>query len=319
MRPFSLFLRPCRRTRRRSLCIAPAALAMIGAMTSCSGGSADDPPTGGAAGDSADELAADDAAHGDDVVPGDVAHAVTATRAVEAGRVELRITVSGPDGPLSLVHRAAFTDRGIRTEASSDMSEAAAVLADAGQQIDGDWSQPTRVIVDDDTVYSQLGPMAEVLGREPDDWVQARLADVSAAGADNDAMALALDPMGPLDVLSHPVKGIEEVDGSATTEVRGVPARHVRATLDLQAAEAAAPGSFEARLVAAGVDTLPVDVWLDDDGVVRRLSITVDAAGSLTTRFEVYDTGSDAGVEVTAPDPDAVVAVAPQHDQPDGT
>ena len=68
----------------------------------------------------------------------------------------------------------------------------------------GDWSHPTGVVIDGDAVYSQLGPMAEALGREPDDWVRARLAEVTVAGAENDALALALDPLGPLDLLYRP-------------------------------------------------------------------------------------------------------------------
>jgi hypothetical protein len=300
-------------------CAALAALAMIGVMASSADGPAapDDPPTSNGAG------AADSAGAADDDRDGDgLAGAVAATRALDHGRVELRITVASPARPVTLVHRAAFAERGLRVEAASDMSEAAAALVDAGEQLDGDWSQPTRVVVDGDTVYSQLGPMAEVLGRSPDDWVRARLADVTAAGADNDAMVLALDPLGPLDLLARPLTGLETVaaDGTDRTdrtdalEVRGVPARHVRATLDLRGAEAASPESFEGRLVASGVETLPVDVWLDADDVVRRLTVEVDAAGSMTTTFEVYDTGAADEVDVTPPDPATVVAVAPQRE-----
>jgi hypothetical protein len=80
----------------------------------------------------------------------------------------------------------------------------------------------------------------------------------------------------------------------------------VRATLDLTGADGA-PASFEARLVAAGVDALPVDVWLDADGIVRRLAVTVDDAGSLTTVFDVYDV--DADITVSPPRESEVVAV----------
>jgi hypothetical protein len=65
-------------------------------------------------------------------------------------------------------------------------------------------------------------------------------------------------------------------------------------------------GSFEARLVAAGVETLPVDVWLDGDRVVRRLQISLDATGSLTTTFDVFDVGAE--VDVAAPDPADVIS-----------
>ena len=85
--------------------------------------------------------------------------------------------------------------------------------------------------------------------------------------------------------------------------------RHLRATLDLSGAQAAPAASFEARLVAAGIDALPVDVWLDDAGVVRRLRVSLDSAGTMTTTFDVYDVGADVTVE--PPPADRVVEVAP--------
>jgi hypothetical protein len=310
---------PVRRSHLRLVppCVALAVLAMIVHMDSSAdepvepAASAEAPGATGATDDTTSpETGASPERAGAGAPADDLVEAVATTRLLDHGRVELRITVAGPAGPVSLVHRAAFVERGLRVEASSDMSEAAAVVMDAGEQLDGDWSQPTRVVVDDDTVYSQLGPMAEVLGHSPDEWVRARLADVTAAGADNDAMVLALDPLGPLDLLARPVAGLETIDAAAT-EIRGVPTRHLRATLELQGAGGASPTSFEARLVAAGVGSLPVDVWLDADDVVRRLAIEVEAAGSMTTTFEVLDTGPGDAVQVTPPDPSAVVAVAP--------
>src|SRR5918998_620294 len=254
---------------------------------------------------------------------------------------------------------------GVRARAESDMSEVAAALEAAGQQLDGDWSRPAAIVVDGDTVFSQLGPMADALGRSPDDRARARLSDVAgpASVADNDTLALALDPLGPLDLLRRPVVEIRVVGAE---EVRGTPTRHLRAQLDLTGAGAgpggdgraagaeahggdvgptgtgagaddaadtaaggngeaatngrsrettgrngvpvnggsgAAPrggvpadppaGSFEARLVAAGFASLPVDVWLDGQGAIRRLVVTVEGAGSVTTTFEVFDIGGD--------------------------
>jgi hypothetical protein len=288
---------------RRPLCTTLAAVVMIVVMPACAGDPPDDQPAEGAA---PAEGPAGDAAAGDEVDETTLAAGVAATRAVVSARVELQITVAGPDGPVALVHRAAFTDGGLRAEASSDMSQAAAALEAAGQELEGDWSHPTGVVIDGEAVYSQLGPMADALGHEPDDWVRARIADVTAAGAENDALALALDPLGPLDLLYRPVGDVTVVGAD---DIRGVPTRHLRATLDLTGAQAAPSASFEARLVAAGVDALPVDVWLDDAGVVRRLLVSLDEAGTMTTTFDVYDV--DADVAVTPPAADEVVALRP--------
>jgi hypothetical protein len=246
-----------------------------------------------------------DVGPGGDPGPETLIEAVTATRAVGSARVEMQTTLAGPAGPVTLVHRASFTDGGVRARAESDLSQVAAALEAAGQQLDGDWSQPTGIVVDGDTVFSQLGPMADALGRSPHDWASARLSTIAGAAAgDNDTFALALDPLGPLDLLVRPVVQIGRL---ADGEVRGVAARHLRADLDLTggAANGAPTGSFEARLVAAGVDALPIDVWIGDDGVVRRLEIGLDAEGTQKTRFDVYDVGAD--VEVAVPDPAHVI------------
>ena len=158
--------------------------------------------------------------------------AADATRAVASARVELRTIVAGPTGPVALVHRGAFTDGGVRARAESDMSEVAAALEAAGQELDGDWSQPTGIVVDGDSVFSQLGPMAEALGRAPHDWARARLSEVAgpASVADNDTLALALDPLGPLDILRHPVVEVVELG----VELGTAPARLLEVLLDGQ-------------------------------------------------------------------------------------
>ena len=309
----------------RPLCVAVPALVMIMAMSACAGDPTDDdPPPDGPSAAAADAAAgaAGAGARESGAAPPDgttLAAAVAATRSVERARVELQITFAGPVGPVTLLHRAAFTDGGLRAEAASDMTQAAAALEAAGQQLDGDWSHPTGVVIEGDVVYSQLGPMAEALGRSPDDWVRARLDEVTAAGAENDALALALDPLGPLDLLYRPVRQVADIgtgEGadadagahpSASDADEGA-ARHLRATLDLTGAQAAPPASFETRLVAAGVDALPVDVWLDDAGRVRRVVVSLDEAGALTATFVVDDIGAD--VEIEPPDPADVVTVA---------
>ena len=199
------------------------------------------------------------------------------------------------------MHRGAFTDGGVRARAESDMSQVASALEEAGQQLDGDWTRPTGIVVDGDMVFSQLGPMADALGRAPDDWVSARLSDVAASGsaADNDTLALVLDPLGPLDLLRRPVVAVE---AAGDDEVRGVAARHLRASLDLTAgASTGLPaGSFESRLVASGVESLPVDVWLDDAGVCGAWSSRYEAGGS---RPPLRGVRRGRGRDVDAPDP----------------
>jgi hypothetical protein len=109
----------------------------------------------------------------------------------------------------------------------------------------------------------------------------------------------------------------DDIEELGAEEVRGEPTIHFRAAIDLgraleQVPEALRP-QVEAQLGALG-DTLPVEVWLGGDGLVRRLSM--DMAELLATAsaesgqeleggamvIEYFDYGAD--VDVDIPDPD---------------
>ncbi|HEX5367521.1 MAG TPA: hypothetical protein VFW63_12760 [Acidimicrobiales bacterium] len=290
-----------------TLCAALSVLAIIAGMSARGddpsardGEPSPEPPpgVGGTAGPRSDQPSLEAA----------LGAAVAATRAVPHAHVALQVTVTGPTGPVTLRHEATFTDGGRRARAASDLSQAAAAVEAAGQHLDGDWSRPTGVVVDGDVVYTQLGPLADLLGRHPHDWVRARLADVAPSAAQNDALALALDPLGPLDLLGRPATRVEEVVGAPGAGIPPGSVRRLHATLDITGAADGAPASFEARLAAAGLGSLPVDVWLDREGRVRRLQVALDD-GALAVAFDVDRL--DTPPEVTPPDPADVVAVTP--------
>jgi hypothetical protein len=304
---------PTRSLREARLCAAALSLTIILPMGSCaaeSPGSSPEP-----SGSRSEPSVPPEGSPPSWPGPDSLASAVAATRAIASAHMELQTTVDGPGAPLTLVHRGGFDRRGDRAQAESDMSQAAAALEAAGQQLGGDWSQPTRIVVDGDIVYSQLGPMADALGRAPTDWTSVPIVAILGRGVDdNDTLALVLDPLGPLDLLERPVTEIASVGDE---NVRGTPAVHLRASLDLVRsgdgmADKPASSSFEGRLVAAGVAALPVDVWVDAERVVRRMEISLGAgpaggpgATALTTTFEVYDVG--AAIEIEVPGPDEVM------------
>ena len=68
-----------------------------------------------------------------------------------------------------------------------------------------------------------------------------------------------------------------------------------------------ARASFERIIELVGVSEVPFDVWIDDDGLARRmkyeqpLPTTNGAKGSMTTTMEMYDFGVEVNVE---PPPD---------------
>ena len=251
-----------------------------------------------------------------------VTRAVEATRAVDAARVELQTVYRGLDGladvppgvdDVRLVQRAAFDKRSRQAEAEADMSELAAVLEDAGtDDVPGDYTRPTRVVIDGDTVYSQLGPLAEQVGLLPTTWVERDVATLADKPVDNETMALLLQPLGMLDLLRLPIADVH-VDGS--DEVRGVLTTRLTATVDLTTGDRPRPGAPEgeapgddavaARFREIGLTELPVELWVGDDRLVRRLAFSIGGAASgrpgpaaLTTTFDVYDVGEPVDVDV---------------------
>jgi hypothetical protein len=143
-----------------------------------------------------------------------------------------------------------------------------------------------------------------------------RLAVADLVGTD---LQNAAQPTGSLDMLQSVSDDVEEV---GTEKVRDEQTTHYSGTLDARAALDQVGGSLrdtaEQGFEAAGVDTLPFEAWIDDDGRLRKLSLTMevpasDATGgqpfTSVTEVEMYDFGVD--VDVEAPPADQVQDGAP--------
>lgn len=103
-----------------------------------------------------------------------------------------------------------------------------------------------------------------------------------------------------------------DVETVGTEELRGTVTTHYRATLDLRDYEKLAPAAKRDELGAlveqmtgqAGVGEIPVDVWLDEHGLVRKLALvfTVTQPGTsesseASLTFELWDYGEDVAIE----------------------
>jgi hypothetical protein len=118
------------------------------------------------------------------------------------------------------------------------------------------------------------------------------------------------DPRNTLDLLRAASGEIETV-GAGT--VHGVSTTHYRATIEpsdyaklVLAGKRDQLGSLADQLVApSGIGAMPVDVWVDGSGLVRKLAIsfaakqpgTADVTEALMT-FELYDLGEDVQIEL---------------------
>jgi hypothetical protein len=124
------------------------------------------------------------------------------------------------------------------------------------------------------------------------------------------------DPTKFLEYLATVSSGVEET-GRET--VRGVETTKYHAVIDFEKAiEQVAPETFEmlgvepdafadelAQMQSAIGAELPVDVWIDDDGLMRRMRMDMTIEGqTAAVDMEMYDYGVD--VEVEAPPADEV-------------
>ena len=150
------------------------------------------------------------------------------------------------------------------------------------------------------------GELFLVLPQQPGVFFKLRTADVASSPVGG-----MLDPSAQLHLLaavkSAEVVGEEEVRGEPTTHYRGtydVP-RALRGAKDLQQ-----PGLRSLLGVGAGAETASYDVFLDEEGLLRRLRQTVEVpagpatggqALAVTTTLELYDFG----IEVKVPGPPA--------------
>jgi hypothetical protein len=102
-------------------------------------------------------------------------------------------------------------------------------------------------------------------------------------------------------------------------EIRGVPTSRYRAVVDLNGLESQAPPGKEAEWSAyvqtlrdrIGLEFVPVEVWVDDDGLIRCLYHEYGFAAEGTSAditTELFAFGVD--VDVTAPPPGQVAALS---------
>jgi hypothetical protein len=212
----------------------------------------------------------------------------------------------GPDGEQTFGGEGVFDFREQVGEMTLDLS---------GLRLPGTGS--TRLVFDGYVVYYELGqdillPGKRWLGIDLESLAVASALDleslVQGTQADPSQLLLWLGAIGP-----EVVKVGEET-------VRGVETTHYRAVVDLERLESQPPAGREAEWSAyvqalkarLGPDEVPVEIWLDGDGLLRRLRQEYWFGGggeaiSTTITMELYDFGVE--VDVERPPPDEVALI----------
>lgn len=192
------------------------------------------------------------------------------------GTVAFEITVVGGDQLLGL------TAHGMVDAAAGRLS----MELDVGDAL-GD-GEPVQVIIDGTTWYVRAPMLEGVIGTPG--WSSGTVDDLGWASD-----AFAYDPSTLLDALGR-VAG--DVTAVGHEEVRGVATTKYAATVRSTDAHSNAPDQ-------PGDGALPVEVWLDADGLPRRIAFTVGdglrahGSGAATTmRLEMFDYGHPVAIDV---------------------
>jgi len=116
------------------------------------------------------------------------------------------------------------------------------------------------------------------------------------------------DPTQSLNYLKAASGDVTKV---GTEDVRGEPTTHYKATIDFNKVPDSAPAdqrdamrrSIKQIIRLAGASTAPMEIWIDKDGIVRRMSTNIATKigglrGTIKQRMELYDFGTKVDVQI---------------------
>jgi hypothetical protein len=252
----------------------------------------------------------------------DLAPVADATERADSARFELEFSfdVPGFATPLSFTATGAYDTPAKAAALTMDLGSFAELLGGFAGALGGEapeglgdpskWKLDLRM--DGGVAYMRMPLLASELpaGKE---WVAidlARAARLQGAELDDlQSLARGSDPRQALDYLRAVAGKVTHV---GTEDVRGVPTSHYFAVVDWQkalasaAAQANQPGLLDQlEGFGATVGNIPVDVWVDENRLLRRMTMKLsmasggqEAGGTLA--LELFDYGQPVDVEAPA-------------------
>ena len=166
---------------------------------------------------------------------------------------------------------------------------------------------------DQEAEIRQIGDVFYVEIPGADSWIELDAGSIAETLGDPSGLrsAVGASPNALLDLLA----GTEQARRIGTEEIRGVTAEHFTANVDVAVAAETATGESQAALGRLSEQlaqtALPLEVWLDDDRVVRmRIPVILESTPEqpepprITTTLELFDFG--VGVTIEAPPKDEI-------------
>jgi hypothetical protein len=239
----------------------------------------------------------------------------------DTGRFEMSLRMSAPGMPkeFEIGASGAFDRLVERAEMTFDMSALVEMIGSLGGGSTPDLGDPADWkldMVQDGTVfYLRVPPFLakQVPGGKA--WVKG---DLSTLTKTSGSLLGGSGFTGgdPRDVIRFLKAVAGDVQAVGREDVRGVSTSHYRATLDLQKLLALAGGSSQDSLVnidemvkQAGLSSIPVDVWVDDESLLRRMEMTfamtpagAGGSASFSMSFDVFDYGKPLFIAVPPAD-----------------
>lgn len=245
-----------------------------------------------------------------------VANAATKTTKADSARFTMTVTSTvGPIGPITITANGVSDNSTHSAKMSMDLSSIAQLVGSAA----GDASQwKGDVIVDgatagDVVAYMRL-PAVSKLVPGAKQWLKLDMnALAKMKGVDFSQLLQAAGSQDPTQALQM-IQSVGDVKKVGTEQIDGVDTTKYSGTLDPQKlVKKFANGQLGRIVRQMGTTPIPVTVWVDGDGYVRRLDESMSAKTPTGTMDVKVDVGlSDFGttVDVTPPPADQTTDVA---------
>jgi hypothetical protein len=235
-----------------------------------------------------------------------------ATKASDAGSSKVKFAattdIPGQEAPVVLTGEGEFDYAAQKGRLTYDLSD---LFAAAGQDIG---SEPAEIVVDGTVFYMKFPALSSLLPGAKE-WIKFDLATLGKESGFDLAQLQQLNQGDPAATLEY-LRATGDVEEVGQEDLDGVETTHYRATVDVDKAIEQAPAESRAalqaqidQLKAAGLEKLPIDVWIDGDGLPRKFTydVTVDTNGQkVRTVVEMELTDYGVEVEVTPPPADQV-------------